>query len=386
VSPKVTFIVPCYNLGHLLSDCIHSILTQTYQDFEILIMDDCSPDNTAEVARSFTDPRVKHVRNEPNLGHLHNYNKGIGLAQGEYVWLISADDRLRRVHALERYVRLMEENPRVGYAICPAVYLENGQETGLADYSVHGDHDVILRGHRFLAKLARGNSVPAASGVVRRECYEKVSVFPLDLPYAGDWYLWSIFALHYDVAYFAEPLVSYRLHPLNITKRLTYREHLADNLNVISRIACLAQEAGCSKSIVRRWRKSVPNVYARWLASEIFQSGETSIATEEFEESLKQQATDAQEARIIRAEVYAGVGDRFYAKRDLPGALRFYRMAFDMDMWAPKVWAKIILMRLGKVGVFLRDNARGTRSTMIEKSEAPMMNGTSSLQAGRKQA
>ena len=107
MNPTVSFVVPCYKLAHLLGECVDSILGQTYRDFEVLIMDDCSPDNTAEVAQSFTDPRVRHVRNEPNLGHLRNYNKGIELARGKYVWLISADDRLRRPYVLERYVRCL---------------------------------------------------------------------------------------------------------------------------------------------------------------------------------------------------------------------------------------------------------------------------------------
>src|SRR5208283_2490112 len=77
--PTVSFIVPCYKLAHLLPNCVHSILMQTYRDFEVLIMDDCSPDATPQVAQSFQDPRVKHIRNDPNLGHLRNYNHGIGL-------------------------------------------------------------------------------------------------------------------------------------------------------------------------------------------------------------------------------------------------------------------------------------------------------------------
>src|SRR5947209_11370258 len=85
--PKVSFVVPCYKLAHLLPECINSILSQTFKDFEILIMDDCSPDNTEEIARSFKDPRVKHIRNDPNLGHLRNYNKGIELSRGRYIWL-----------------------------------------------------------------------------------------------------------------------------------------------------------------------------------------------------------------------------------------------------------------------------------------------------------
>src|ERR1700720_3711793 len=88
MKPRVTFVVPCYKLAHLLPECVNSILSQSYQDFEVLIMDDCSPDDTPEVARSFNDPRVQHIRNEPNLGHLRNYNKGISLARGEYIWLI----------------------------------------------------------------------------------------------------------------------------------------------------------------------------------------------------------------------------------------------------------------------------------------------------------
>ena len=100
MDPKVTFIVPCYNLAHVLPECVNSILSQSFSDFEVLIMDDCSPDNTPEVARSFSDARVRHVRNEKNQRHLANYNKGIKLAKGEYVWLISADDRLRKPYVL----------------------------------------------------------------------------------------------------------------------------------------------------------------------------------------------------------------------------------------------------------------------------------------------
>ena len=93
--PTVSFVVPCYRLAHLLAECVNSILSQTFTDFEVLIMDDKSPDNTAEVANSFKDPRVRYIRNDPNLGALKNYNHGIALSRGKYVWLISADDYLR---------------------------------------------------------------------------------------------------------------------------------------------------------------------------------------------------------------------------------------------------------------------------------------------------
>ena len=115
--------------------CIRSLLAQDYRDFEVLVMDDASTDATPEVARSFDDPRVRHVRNPTNLGHLRNFDRGLELARGRCRWLISADDHLRHPGALGRYVRLIETHPRVGYVVCPAVALVDGSETTLVDYS-----------------------------------------------------------------------------------------------------------------------------------------------------------------------------------------------------------------------------------------------------------
>src|SRR3954470_23433571 len=100
-NPLVSFVVPCYKLAHLLDECVHSILSQTYRQIEVLIMDDCSPDNTPDVAESFGDPRVHHIRHAHNIGHLRNYNEGIRRSRGAYVWLISADDYLRRPYVVE---------------------------------------------------------------------------------------------------------------------------------------------------------------------------------------------------------------------------------------------------------------------------------------------
>ncbi len=170
-NPSVSFVVPCYNLAYLLPECITSILSQTYSDFEVLIMDDCSPDNTPEVAGSFKDSRVRHIRNNPNLGHLRNYNKGIELSRGKYVWLISADDYLRRPYILQRYVEVMTKNANVGYSFCPAVSVMDKQECAVEQYSVFSDRDCIVDGHAVLRKLFTYNIVPAASGMVRRELY-----------------------------------------------------------------------------------------------------------------------------------------------------------------------------------------------------------------------
>src|SRR5260370_38737001 len=101
-NPTVSFVVPCYKLAHLLPECLNSIFRQTYSDFEVLVMDDCSPDNTSEVVCRIQDQRLRYVRNDQNLGHLRNFNKGIELSRGRYVWIIPADDYLRRPSTWER--------------------------------------------------------------------------------------------------------------------------------------------------------------------------------------------------------------------------------------------------------------------------------------------
>lgn len=96
------------------------------------------------MAKSFQDPRVQHVRNERNLGLVNNFNKGIGLSRGKYVWIISADDYLRRPYTLERYVEFMENHPTVGYTYSPAAKVENGREI---EIQLSDGEDRIFRGH-----------------------------------------------------------------------------------------------------------------------------------------------------------------------------------------------------------------------------------------------
>lgn len=86
--------------------------------------------------------------------------------------------------------------------------------------SVHGDNDRIFRGYAFLKKLLKANTI------VRRGNYEKRCAFPLDMPWAGDWYLWCLFSLYSDVGYLAEPMVAYREHEQSMTSKL-WRENVA---------------------------------------------------------------------------------------------------------------------------------------------------------------
>jgi glycosyltransferase involved in cell wall biosynthesis len=368
-APTVSFVVPCYKLAHLLGECLSSIMSQSYGHFEALILDDCSPDNTPEVARSFHDPRVVHIRNERNLGHLRNYNHGIELARGKYIWLISADDRLRRSYILERYIKVMEANPRVGYACCPAISLDKSDEAHL-EGSV-SSRDAVFSGRTFARKLLeRGNFVIAASGMVRRECYEKLGTFPLDLPYAGDWYLWCLFALHYDVAYFSEPMVNYRQHDLSMTNQLTgerFATRFKDGLAVLWRMHQKAEELG-EKDIVKLCRQRIAYQYGHNILGRKLGESTFSMSVEEFESSLQENADSSLEANIIRARTWEIVADGWFRRREFERAQSCYALGRTYDDSRMTVAAKQLLLDLG-VGhlvVDLKDKVVDVRRTLTE--------------------
>lgn len=369
MNPKVSFVIPCYKLAYLLPDCVHSVLAQTYRDFEVLIMDDCSPDHTPEVAKSFQDPRVKHIRNEPNLGHVSNFNKGIGLARGKYVWLISADDRLRRPYILERYLDVMERHPEIGYACCPAMEIWHGKETGVAKYSVQARHDTIFRGHKFLNRLMDENCVVAASALVRKTCYESLGLFPLDLPYSGDWYTWCLLALHYDVAYFAEPMVGYRLHEESMTSQLMaqqIRVCVDDELTVLWRIKEKAQEMG-GRLLVNKCRSAVALEHAKNIMGQ-YKAAKYSMSLEECEGRLQRFARSAAEVRWIRARIYAFLAEGHFRQQNFVKAVEFYRYALGEDPWMAKVWVKRLLLHTGALGVRIRQSAVALRQILSGKS------------------
>ena len=310
-TPTVSFVVPCYKFAHLLPECVHSILSQTFTDFELLIMDDCSPDNTAEVAASFADRRVKYCRNDHNLGHLSNYNKGIGLARGQYVWLISADDYLCKPYLLERYVTLLNRQPSVGYACCAGLWLEDGRQTGVVPYSRYTDVDCIVPGQQFLTTLLKGNLVLAASGLVRRECYARFGAFPLDMPYTGDWYLWCLFAMHYDVAFFAEPMVCYRLHPQSMTSTVMAENRqqdigLTSSLDLILAVKQQADAAGFA-GVANDCLLALGHIYGHRLLSQHYYDQLLTLTWAQFEASLRELGVLEPEKAIIRVALRAAL-------------------------------------------------------------------------------
>jgi len=120
-APQVSVIIPCYNHGRYLDDAIASVLVQTYQNLEILVIDDGSTEpETIEVLQNYQQPKTRIIRTE-NQGVAAARNLGIAQAQGTYILPLDADDKIADSY-LEKAVTLLESNQQLGIVYCEAEY------------------------------------------------------------------------------------------------------------------------------------------------------------------------------------------------------------------------------------------------------------------------
>lgn len=225
----VSVIVPNYNHARFLRQRIDSILAQTYQDFELILLDDCSADDSRSILRAYAShPRVRHVEfSETNSGStFKQWNRGVRLTRGEYVWIAESDD-YADPRFLESMVRALENDPSVTFAYCRSWrVLADGR---LGDFP---DGHLVRRDRRWAEGFCVTgremceryfcwtNAVPNASAVVfRKDAYERVGGAVETLRLCSDWRLWAALALEGRVAYSAEPLNFFRFHSASLRTR-----------------------------------------------------------------------------------------------------------------------------------------------------------------------
>lgn len=124
--PKVSVLIPTFEYGRFLPEAIESILAQDFRDFELIISDDCSRDDSAAVIRAFAerDSRIRYRLHERNLGMVANWNWCLKEARGEYVKFVFGDDSMPSIHALSRMVAMLDGEPRAVLAVCARLILD----------------------------------------------------------------------------------------------------------------------------------------------------------------------------------------------------------------------------------------------------------------------
>lgn len=213
--PRVSVCIPTYNCGRFLGETIESVLRQEYADYELIVCDNASTDNTSELCRTCTDPRMRYVRYEQLVGQAGNWNRSLELAKGDYIILLHADDVLLPRY-LTRAVAVLEKEPTVGMVHCAVRHIR--QDGSPLDLQQLYSEDRIDPGIvRFRQLLFQGCVINPAGVLVRRSVYEAVGRFAEEVAWGIDWHMWLRVALAGNVAYLSEPLALYRLHPQNGT-------------------------------------------------------------------------------------------------------------------------------------------------------------------------
>ena len=221
---------PNYNHAQYLPQRIDSILAQTFQDFELLILDDASTDNSREVIESYTRHRnVRAAFNSVNNGSpFKQWNLGVNQAKGEYVWFAESDDYAEPA-LLETLVDRLDRHPNVGLAVCQSWTVDQdskllGNYGDLLEHENHSSHwreDYVNAGHYECKNyMFWHNTIPNASAVLwRRETLERAGGAPTDLRLCGDWMAY-INVLHLsDIAFVSTPLNYFRQHQANVRTR-----------------------------------------------------------------------------------------------------------------------------------------------------------------------
>lgn len=212
-SPKVTILLTSYNHADYLADAIESALAQSYDDYELLIVDDCSDDNSYEVAKSYQSKNITVVRNPVRL-RAHGVNEAIrNHAHGEYIAMHHSDD-LFKPHKLETQIPVMEQNPELGAIFSHADLIDEDNNEHNSD---PGNYQLINHGNRSRNQwlnlfFYHGNRLWHPSAVVRKQCYYDVGFYDRRFGQMTDYDMWVRLCLRYPIQIIEEPLISFRVH------------------------------------------------------------------------------------------------------------------------------------------------------------------------------
>ncbi|MCM1387188.1 MAG: glycosyltransferase [Bacillus sp. (in: Bacteria)] len=213
---KISIIIPTYNRAYCISHAIESVLRQTYREFELIIVDDGSSDNTQDVINSIEDERIHYIKMPENQGASAARNEGIRQAAYDYIAFQDSDDWWKP-DKLEKQMQTLMDNPQAGMIYCEYechrfdgdIYIV--PNAGIPLHDKQGD---------LYFKLLNNNTIGTPTVLVRRECFSKVGLFCEELNCLEDWELFVRIAKEYEILFLKEPLVVVNLEQGGVSTNL----------------------------------------------------------------------------------------------------------------------------------------------------------------------
>ncbi|MEM8610898.1 MAG: glycosyltransferase family 2 protein [Cyanobacteria bacterium P01_H01_bin.105] len=215
--PKVSICIPTYNRAHILPYAVTSVLNQTYSDFELIICDDASPDNTAEQVTQWDDPRIRYIRHPQNIQRSRNMRSGYDTAEGTYFIKFDDDDALTPTF-LERTVAVMDTQPSVDF-VCTDHWVINARnerdeaatDTNSAKWGKDRLSEAVI--DDLLKETFVHQSLQVGSTLFRKDCLKDVDFMRFEADGCEDFDLLVRLAMIGKTGYFIpERLMEYRFH------------------------------------------------------------------------------------------------------------------------------------------------------------------------------
>lgn len=262
-APLVSVLLPAYNAQNTILESIDSILNQTYQNFELIIINDGSTDATAQMIQSTSDKRIRYYENDGNKGLIYTLNRGISLSEGTYIARMDADD-ISLPTRIEKQVALMERAPNV--IVCGTNISFFGSQAKLKKAST--SFLCFSSPSEFKCFLIKGPGLAHPTVMIRKSVLDENKVFYNDdFLFAEDYKLWIDLSSYGDFYNIKEKLLEYRLsetqisQPYNLkqienTKRCRW-EYLERSLN---RDTFQLLKKDISIKTIGRVRKKIDNV------------------------------------------------------------------------------------------------------------------------------
>ncbi len=224
--PDVSVIMSVYNGANYIAQAIQSVLDQTYHNFELIIVDDGSTDNTSQIVSSFDNHSIRYIYQQ-NQGQSSARNTGIQIAQGKYICFIDHDDIFLK-DKLQLQVTLLDTHPQVGLVYGWA---------DVIDSSGHSTRDTLTATYEgdVLRTLLRHNFIRSPSLVMcRREVFDKVGIFDRQLPPCEDYDMWIRIAYAgYEVACVQSLITQYRVHTTNASSNI--KKSISKDIEVLTK-------------------------------------------------------------------------------------------------------------------------------------------------------
>ncbi|MHB8539386.1 MAG: glycosyltransferase family 2 protein [Candidatus Acidiferrales bacterium] len=268
---RVSVVIPTFNRAWIIGEALQSVCAQTFEDFEVIVVDDGSTDNTAEVVKSFSDTRLRYIRNEQNAGFGAACNTGVRSATGEYVSALDSDD-LWKPDKLECEVGFLDAHPEVQAVFSDLEKTDNGKFTPSfmresPTFSKFLAKESSMEGMAFGQReaylwLLREVFIKPTAVTYRKEALLKTSLFDESLPSGSDWKILLEFSKSFRYGYIDKPLAV-----LRVQTDATHRRNLVrDKTFTIGMLRAEAKMTPHDKEVVEaaRWGMSNMTLHLSW--------------------------------------------------------------------------------------------------------------------------